>query len=81
MDLIQRKLTRDEWNSVEIPVSIDEKKIITMITNGYNNLNIEENYSLSLMNFLKIGYSENMENHLYKTYLKIQLTHKLVNTI
>ena len=70
MDLIQRKLTRDEWNSVEIPVSIDEKKIITMITNGYNNLNIEENYSLSLMNFLKIGYSENMENHLYKTYLK-----------
>ena len=22
------------------------------------------------MNFLKIGYSENMENHLYKTYLK-----------
>lgn len=68
MDLVQRKLTRDEWNSVEIPVSDEEKIIIKMITNGYHNINLIENYSNSIAMFLKINMSENMDNHLYKTY-------------
>lgn len=68
MDLVQRKLTRDEWNSVEVPVSVDEKKIIKLIIDGYHNINLIENYNKSIIQFLKINYSENMENHLYKTY-------------
>ena len=68
MDLVQRKLTRDEWNSVEIPVSMDEKKIIKLIIDGYHNINLIENYNQSIIQFLKINYSENMDNHLYKTY-------------
>ena len=68
MDLVQRKLTRDEWNSVEIPVSIDEKKIIKLIIDGYHDINLIENYNQSIIQFLKINYSDNMDNHLYKTY-------------
>jgi len=68
MDLVQRKLTRDEWNSVEIPVSLEEKRIIKLIIDGYHNINLIENYNNSLFQYLKITYSENMENHLYKTY-------------
>uniref|UniRef100_A0A6C0AVW0 Helicase/UvrB N-terminal domain-containing protein n=1 Tax=viral metagenome TaxID=1070528 RepID=A0A6C0AVW0_9ZZZZ len=68
MDLVQRKLTRDEWNSVEVPVSQDEKNIINLIKNGYNNITIIENYNNSILNYLKIENSDNMDNHLYKTY-------------
>ena len=70
MDLVQRKLTRDEWNSVEISIPEEEKKIIKMLINGFDNIDIEENYTLSLIQYLKIGYSENMENHLYKLYFQ-----------
>ena len=34
MDLSQTKLTRSEWNSIEIPISQKEKEIITLICDG-----------------------------------------------
>jgi len=70
MDLVQRKLTRDEWNSIEVPISIEEKKIIKLIIDGYTDINLVENYNDSLMTYIKIPYSENMENHLYNVYFK-----------
>jgi len=70
MDLNQRKLTKYEWDSIEIPISEQEKMILNMIVNGYNDVNIRINLHNSILTFLKIEYSEKMEDHLYNKYLK-----------
>jgi hypothetical protein len=70
MDLKQRKLNRSEWNSIEIPVSKSEIDILNLIIQGYSNVNIKMNNNNSIFTFLKIEYSEKMEDHLYIKYLK-----------
>jgi hypothetical protein len=70
MDLKQRKLNRSEWNSIEIPVSKSEIDILNLIIKGYSNVNIKFNNNNSIFTFLKIEYSEKMEDHLYNKYLK-----------
>jgi len=74
MDLKQRKLNRDEWNSIEILVSPAELDILQLITKGYSNVNIRMNKSNSLFMFLKIEFSEKMENHLYNKYFREKST-------
>ena len=68
MDLTQRKLNKSEWESIEVPVPQDEKNILSLIMNGYNNVNIKYNNYNSLFTYLKIEYSEEMEDHLYNKY-------------
>ena len=68
MDLNQRKLTKAEWNSIEIPVSRDEKEVLDLILNGADNVNIFYNKYNSLISFLKIDYSKDMEDYLYTKY-------------
>ena len=43
MDLIQRKLTKSEWEGIEVPVSEDEREILKLIKNGYRDINIRYN--------------------------------------
>jgi hypothetical protein len=69
MDLNQRKLNKSEWNSVEIPVSKAEISILNLITKGYNDVNIRMNDTNSIFMYLKIEYSEKMEDYLYNKYL------------
>jgi hypothetical protein len=76
MDLIQRKLTKSEWNSIEIPVSSDEKRIIELIKDGYNNVNIVRNYTPTLLKYMKINNSEQIDNYLY-----VQFIQKHVNSM
>ena len=73
MDLNQRKLSKSEWESIEVPVSTEEIEILTLIMNGYNNVNIKYNKFDSLFSFLKIEYSETMEDHLYNKYFSNKL--------
>jgi len=70
MDLNQRKLNRSEWNSIEIPVSNSEIEVLKLIIAGYTDVNIKMNYNNSIFTFLKIEYSEKMEDHLYNKYLR-----------
>ena len=70
MDLNQRKLNKSEWNSIEISVSANEKNILRMIIDGYNDVNIKINNTNSIFSFLKIEYSDKMENYVYNKYLK-----------
>ncbi len=70
MDLNQRKLTKEEWNSIEIPVSTQEQRIIKLITQGYHNVNIRQNKTMSLMSFLKISHSEALENYVFMKYIQ-----------
>ena len=68
MDLNQRKLTKSEWESIEVPVSFQEKDVLNLIIQGYHNVNIKYNKHNSLFQFLKIDYNETMEDHLYNKY-------------
>ena len=78
MDLKQRKLTKSEWESIEIPVNGDENEILKLITEGYHNVNIKYNKHNSLFYYLKIDYSESMEEYLYNKYF-YEVTQKWFN--
>ena len=74
MDLTQRKLSKSEWNSVEIPVISAEKDVLNFIIKSYSNVNLKYNANKSLLSYLKIDWTEEMESYLYNTYFakKIQ---------
>jgi hypothetical protein len=69
MDLLQRKLTKSEWDSIEVPVSVDEQRIIELIRDGYANVHLKRNYTLSLLRHLKIPYTTAIGEYIYSMYL------------
>ena len=71
MDLKQRKLNKSEWDSIEISVSKPEIDILDMIIKGYHDVNIRINNNNSLLTFLKIEYSEKMEDYLFNKYMRV----------
>ena len=70
MDLNQRKLNKSEWNSIEVPVSQAEIDVLNLIKKGFHDINIRVNNHNSIFTFLKIEYSEKMEDYLYNKYLR-----------
>ncbi len=71
MELTQVKLTKSEWEGLEIPVTFQEKSILKLIINGFNNINLKYNNNPSLINFLKISnINDNIMNYLYNEYFK-----------
>jgi hypothetical protein len=70
MDLTQRKLNKSEWNSVEIPVSQEEKEVLQLIIDGVHNVNIKYNKNMSLLSYLKVENTGEMEDYLFVTYFE-----------
>ena len=70
MDLTQSKLSREEWESIESPITVDEKHILKMIINGYDNINIRSNQHQSLYSFVKIEITPETEYFLYQKYFE-----------
>ena len=68
MSLKQQKLSKSEWDSIEIPVSDEEKKILQLIISGFTNVNIRSNNTNSLFSFLKLDYSSGLEEFLYNKH-------------
>ena len=58
MDLQQNKLTKAEWESIEIPSTNEEKKILKLIVAGFHNINIKNNETLSILSYLKLSNTE-----------------------
>lgn len=73
MDLSQRKLTKQEWEGIEVPVSSCEKEVLKMICEGFYDINIKHNKNNSLMTFAKLDQSDIMELHIFETYFKKRL--------
>ena len=73
MDLKQDKLTKSEWESIEIPTPPDEKKILKLISKGFNQVDICENESLSIFSFLKLSNTETIHNYIFMKYLQPML--------
>ena len=66
----QGKLTKSEWNNMEIPVSSDELDIIKLIKESYNDVQKKYNKNVSMIGVLKTSSYEEMHLHLYKKYFE-----------
>jgi hypothetical protein len=70
MDLIQRKLTKAEWATIEIPASNEDKRIYDLICAGYHNVNLCRNPTPSLLKYMKIAFSSQIDTYIYVHYLQ-----------
>ena len=71
MDLTQKKLSKAEWNNVEVPFPEEEKNILKMIVSGFHNIHIRENNSTSLLSLMKLDPSiTGLEVYLFKEYFE-----------
>lgn len=66
----QTKLTKDEWTNIEVPCSDSEKRILSLIEDGYADVNIRRNYTSSLARHIKITHPEKFSHYLYENYFK-----------
>jgi len=48
MDLNQSKLSKTEWNNTEVSVDDSEKFILSVVKNGFSDVQISENMNKSL---------------------------------
>ena len=78
MDLNQQKLSKREWDTTEIPVSQEEKEILTLIIKGYHDVNIMYNKNMTMINFMKLEPNENIKDYLYTEYFE-KAIYKLVH--
>jgi hypothetical protein len=71
MDLTQKKLSKSEWNNIEVPFPEEEKNILKMIINGYHNIDIKENNSTSIISLMKLDPSLiGIDVYLFKEYFE-----------
>jgi hypothetical protein len=73
MDLSQTKLTKAEWISIEIPVSDQEKTILKLIHDGYENLNVKTNDHKSILSLMKMEYNPEIEKYLFEKYFEKEI--------
>jgi len=69
MDFKQNKLTKYEWNSIEVPVDDKEKFILNMIYNGFEEPDKIYNKNVSLLNKMKLTKSEHITKYLFVKYI------------
>lgn len=69
VSLDQVKLTKAEWDSIEVPVSAEEQGILNMIRQGYHKTDIRHNATMSLLGFLKLNNSDAMDAHIFTTFI------------
>lgn len=77
MDLKQNKLSKTEWESIEKSVDNNEKKILKMIVDGYEDVNIRFNETQSLNNYIRFDQTTEMDYFLYKRYFEHRMVTKL----
>ena len=65
MNLTQQKLTKSEWDFLELPVNKKELYILKFIHSSYNNTSASENPNNSLIGYLKINVYDYEDFHKY----------------
>jgi len=73
MNFLQEKLTRKEWESIEMPISLEEANIIRFINLCYETKEFHkvENVIFSLSKFLKL--SDDKHEYLYQTFFEKEI--------
>lgn len=68
--LQQTKLSKSEWNSLEVPFTKHETEILKLIRDGYGEPNILYNNSTNMMLFTKLPISEEMHYYIFIKYFQ-----------
>ena len=70
----QTKLSKEEWDSIEVPLSANEIQILTLIQEGFHDVNISHNYTPTLLYYMKITATPQIETYIYNLYFKKSVT-------
>ena len=70
IDLYQKKLSKAEWDYMEIPESKDEIEILSLIKKGFSNVNIKYNTARSIIGVLKTSITEEIMVFLFNKYFR-----------
>ena len=70
----QSRLTKAEWDSVEVPVTDAEKRVLNLIIDGYSDVNVKHNDSKSLLNYAKIERSDMIDIYFYNKFFQPVVT-------
>ena len=70
----QSRLTKAEWDSVEVPVTDAEKRVLNLIIEGYSDVNVKHNDSKSLLNYAKIERSDMIDIYFYNKFFQPVVT-------
>ena len=71
MDVLkQSKLSKSEWETIEVPITEKEKRIVLLISDGYNNTSLVKNYSKNMIHFTKLSCSDEMQYYIYTKYFQ-----------
>ena len=68
--LMQSKLSKSEWDSLEVPIPSSEKQILDVIKNGYSNPSIVLNRRINMIEFSKLKASQEMHFYIYTKYFE-----------
>ena len=70
MDLSQEKLTKAEWQSIEIPVSSEEQNVLKLIMSGFYDPDVRLSVNQSIATFMKIPMDESMESYIFNQFFQ-----------
>ena len=71
MDFLkQTKLSKSEWDSLEVPPPENEKRILHLINDGYTNTKIIANYTENMISFSKLPCNDGMHHYIYTKYFQ-----------
>ena len=70
MDLTQCKLSRAEWEGIDVPTSSEEMRIIRLIIAGYHDVDICRNPTMTILQHLKIKSSNEIDSYIFTQYLQ-----------
>lgn len=70
----QTKLSKEEWDSIEVPLSSNEIQILTLIQAGFHDVNISRNYTPTLLSHMKITSTPQIETYIYNLHFKKTVT-------
>lgn len=68
MDLTQQKLSKSEWEYLEVPANVAEMKILSLIYNSFDDVDYSINESQSLLGYMKLNSDEKFHIYLYREY-------------
>ena len=69
MALSQARLTKAEWEGIEVPSLPEEKRIFNLLIEGFDNVNIRKCSLPSLLSYTQIGLAEGTHAFLFNTFL------------
>jgi hypothetical protein len=66
----QSKLTKEEWDSIEVPLLPTEMQILSLIQAGFHDVNISRNATPTLLYHMKITTTPQIDTYIYNLYFQ-----------